>query len=72
MDRNMIMKSNVLDIIFEKRNKLYGAYNLRKFYPGRLKIALGFMFITAIAFSAFTLLPERDNKMVSKFIILKN
>lgn len=66
MNKNMIMKSDVLDIIFEKRNKLYGAYNLRKFYPDRLKLALGFMFIIAIAFSAFTLIPKKDNTVLAK------
>lgn len=34
---------------------------LRKLYPGRLKLALGFMFIIAILFSAFTLLPNKKN-----------
>ena len=66
MNKNLILKSDVLDIIFEKRNKLYGAYNLRKFYPNRLKLALGFMFITAIIFSAFTLLPEKRNIALDK------
>ncbi len=65
MNKNLILKTDVLDIIFEKRNKLYGAYNLRKFYPGRLKLALGFMFITAISFSAFTFLPEKESKLVT-------
>lgn len=59
MNKNFILKADILDIIFEKRNKDYGAYNLRKFYPSRLKLALGFMFIIAIAFSAFTLLPVK-------------
>ena len=45
MNKNLILKTDILDIIFEKRNKAYGAYDLRKFYPGRLKLALGFMFI---------------------------
>ena len=59
MNKNIILKTDVLDIIFEKRNKSYGAYNLRKFYPNRLKLALGFMFIAAAAFSAFTFLPKK-------------
>jgi protein TonB len=66
MNKNMILKSDILDIIFEKRNKLYGAYNLRKFYPNRLKLALGFMFIIAISFSAFTLIPEKRNTLITK------
>ena len=67
MNKNFILKADILDIIFEKRNKDYGAYNLRKFYPSRLKLALGFMFIIAITFSAFTLLPDK-RKMVATLI----
>ena len=40
MERNQILKSDVLDIIFEGRNKEYGAYELRKTYNRRLTIAL--------------------------------
>ena len=66
MNKHMILKSDILDIIFEKRNKLYGAYDLRKFYPTRLKTALGFMFITTLVFSAFTLIPEKRNALITK------
>jgi len=59
MTSNQILKSDVLDIVFEKRNKAYGAYALRKYYPSRIKTALGIMFIIAIGFSAFTLLPAK-------------
>ena len=69
MNKNNILKADVLDIIFEKRNKLYGAYNLRKFYPNRLKLALGFMFITAIIFSAFTLLPEKGKIVLDRVYV---
>lgn len=57
MNKNLILKTDILDIIFENRNKAYGAYSLRKLYPHRLKLALGFMFLFAAAFSAFTFLP---------------
>jgi periplasmic protein TonB len=40
MDINKILSADVLDIIFEGRNKEYGAYDLRKTYNKRLKIAL--------------------------------
>lgn len=59
MNSNLILKTDILDIIFENRNKAYGAYSLRKLYPHRLKLALGCMFLFAIAFSAFTFLPEK-------------
>jgi protein TonB len=36
-----ILKSSVLDIIFENRNKDYGAYELRSHYHQRLGISIG-------------------------------
>ena len=55
------MKSDVLDILFENRNKNYGAYDLRKFYANRLKKAFGIMMAIVITFSAFTFLPKRSH-----------
>ena len=40
MTSSNIVQSNILDILFENRNKSYGAYPLRKFYNRRLMIAL--------------------------------
>ena len=40
MEINKILSADVLDIIFEGRNKEYGAYQLRKTYNKRLMIAL--------------------------------
>lgn len=58
MNSNTILSSDVLDILFEKRNKNYGAYVLRKFYPDRVKTSLLIMLGFSVAFSAFTLLPK--------------
>lgn len=69
MNKDLILKTDILDIIFEKRNKAYGAYDLRKFYPGRLKLALGLMFAAAAAFSAFSLLPEKRNGIATAVFI---
>jgi protein TonB len=41
MTSNEILKADILDILFDNRNKQYGAYALRKTYNGRLGIALG-------------------------------
>jgi len=60
MNSNFILKTDILDIIFEKRNKAYGAYDLRKFYPSRLKLALGFIFITALVFSTFAFFFKKN------------
>jgi protein TonB len=40
MDANKILNADILDIIFDGRNKDYGAYELRKTYNSRLRNAL--------------------------------
>ncbi|HVM88964.1 MAG TPA: TonB family protein [Puia sp.] len=40
MDVNKILNADILDIIFEGKNKEYGAYDLRKTYNKRLTIAI--------------------------------
>ncbi len=58
MTTETILKTDILDIVFEKRNKLYGAYPLRKFYKKRLFSALCITLGTVIVLSAFTFIPE--------------
>jgi len=40
MDANKIMNADLLDLVFEGRNKEYGAYDLRRKYNSRLTKAL--------------------------------
>ena len=40
MEVNKILSADVLDIVFEGRNKEYGAYLLRRTYSKRIKLAL--------------------------------
>ncbi len=40
METNKILNADILDIIFDGKNKQYGAYELRKTYDSRLKKAL--------------------------------
>lgn len=49
MEVNKILNADILDIIFDGRNKAYGAYDLRKTYNKRLTIAM-------IGMAAFILL----------------
>ena len=44
MTSNEILKADLLDIVFENRNKKYGAYLLRKYYNNRLAIGMSGMF----------------------------
>ena len=47
MRTEQILSADILDILFENRNKSYGAYNLRKYYGNRLTKALGLTFLSA-------------------------
>lgn len=51
MDANKILNSDLLDIVFEGRNKQYGAYELRKAYNRRIRLAL--LITTALALLIF-------------------
>lgn len=41
MEANKILSADILDLVFENRNKEYGAYELRKTYNKRILLALG-------------------------------
>jgi protein TonB len=51
MDINKILTADILDIIFEGRNKEYGAYDLRKTYNKRITTAL--LAMLAVCFLIF-------------------
>lgn len=48
MDINKLQTADILDIIFDGRNKEYGAYDLRKTYNKRLTIALISMLVLCL------------------------
>jgi len=52
MDVNKILGADILDIIFDDRNKAYGAYELRRKYAKRLALAL----VITASFAVFLLL----------------
>lgn len=58
MNQQTILQSNLLDIIFENRNKEYGAYSLRRSYQSRLTIALFVTVSLAISLSEFLLFQQ--------------
>lgn len=56
MEANKILSADILDIVFEGRNKDYGAYELRKTYNKRLTIALiGMAVLCALLFLGYIL-----------------
>jgi len=53
----MILKSDLIDLIFERRNKAYGAYELRKLYSKHLLIAISGPVLILIALLYIVRLP---------------
>ncbi len=60
MEATKILQADLLDIIFEGKNKMYGAYDLRKTYNTRMKKALLvmaaliiFLFVGSVVYSQF-------------------
>ncbi|MCA6486936.1 MAG: energy transducer TonB [Chitinophagaceae bacterium] len=51
-----------LDILFQHRNQLYGAYELRRNYPRRLRVALCWMLALCGVFIALSSLAGRHEK----------
>lgn len=61
MTTQQILKADLLDILFENRNKEYGAYILRRDYPSHLKKAVGFMLLFVIVLFLYSMIkpPEQ-------------
>jgi len=61
MTNKEILQADLLDILFEHRNKLYGAYALRKAYSHRLGIALGVALSTVLLFILMSFINKKDS-----------
>ncbi len=73
LDTNKIMSADVLDIIFEGRNKDYGAYELRKSYNKRLTTALLVMAaILAVVFIGVLVANFIDANSNSKALVVQD
>lgn len=64
MKSENILKADLLDIVFDNRNKDYGAYELRRHYKRRMIKALGASFIIAAAMAGAVLLSKGKAKEV--------
>lgn len=65
MNAESILKTDLLDIVFENRNKEYGAYALRKFYRGRVKRSLLLVFLMVTVFCVYAVLPSKTSKLIT-------
>lgn len=77
MEANKILQSDILDLIFEDRNKEYGAYELRKKYNKRITMALIITAAIALAIVGATFLSKafasKDNGEVeARDVVIQN
>jgi protein TonB len=76
MDVNKILTADILDIIFEGKNKEYGAYELRKTYNRRLRAALiGTVAICLLVFLASFVansVKKKHTELVVQDVSLEN
>ena len=61
MTNKEILQADMLDILFEHRNKLYGAYALRKTYKRRLGLALGIALSIGLLFILMSFIKKKDS-----------
>jgi len=66
MTNKEILHADILDILFENRNKAYGAYALRKNYNYRLQWALGISLSIVLLLSMIDITKGRSGKVVDK------
>ena len=62
MEANQILQSGFLDILFDGRNKLYGAYDLRKTYNQRISKALLVMVLSTLVLVTGLIISKRFDK----------
>jgi protein TonB len=76
METSKILTADILDIIFEGRNKEYGAYELRKTYRNRLIIALVAMVLVCLILFIASVIAnstkEDDTKMMVQDVQLQD
>jgi len=68
MTGNDILKADLLDIVFDNRNKSYGAYSIRKFYGDRLLKSLGYMMVFTTLL-LLLLFPKQKVEVLKKFVV---
>lgn len=63
MEANQFLHSNFLDILFEGKNKSYGAYELRVHYKSRLLYAMLSIAVISAGFSSMLFMPFKTKPM---------
>ncbi|MFN9804300.1 MAG: energy transducer TonB [Bacteroidota bacterium] len=69
MDINKLQTADILDIIFDGRNKEYGAYDLRKTYNRRLTYALGAMLLLCLLMLVISVIANSAGKEKTQVMV---
>lgn len=69
MDTNKILNADFLDILFEGKNKEYGAYELRKTYNRRIVIAITVMIAVCLLFLLTQILAKDNDNDKNKIVV---
>ena len=77
MEANKILQADILDLVFEGRNKDYGAYELRTKYNKRISLALGItaaiaVLLVGVSFLSKALSSGDDNKVDVRDVVIEN
>lgn len=72
MEAKKVLNASLLDIIFDGRNKEYGAYELRKTYNKRLIEALTGVIIATLLVLVVTFLPKQSNEVNNQALVVKD
>lgn len=70
METSAILTADILDIVFEGRNKEYGAYDLRRTYNKRLRLSMVVMISIILLFIIGQLLANRAPEKVVQTIVI--
>ncbi|HZH65569.1 MAG TPA: energy transducer TonB [Flavisolibacter sp.] len=77
MEANKILNSDILDLVFEGRNKEYGAYELRRKYNKRISLALGItagvgVLIFGVSLLSNALAPSNNDDVEVRDVVVQN
>ena len=77
MEANKILQADILDLLFEGRNKDYGAYELRKKYNRRIVLALAITAAVAVAAVAASIIAKQfgtksDKEVKVSEVVIQN
>ena len=70
MESNAILRADILDIIFEGRNKEYGAYDLRRSYNKRLRVSIAAMLLVTLLLFIGQLVANKQKPGDSRLVLL--